>query len=84
VYHGNRKEDDRVEFTIRQARTHAGLTQQELAKRLGIDRSTYHKIEKDASRATVAQVLTISQETGIPVADIILAANSTKVDSLNQ
>lgn len=69
-----------MRFTIRQARTHAGYTQAEMAKRLDIDRSTYIKIEKDVSRATVGQVQKISMITGIPVTDIFLAADSTLVE----
>lgn len=69
-----------MKFTIKQARTHAGLTQAEIAKCLGIDRSTYIKVEKDVSRATVGQVNRIAQITGIPVADIFLSEDSTLVD----
>lgn len=70
-----------MRFTIRQARVHAGLTQESIAKLLRIDRSTYLKIEKDISRATVGQVNDISRITGIPVSDLILSKNSTKVES---
>lgn len=56
-----------LRFTLRQARTHAGLTQAEMAEELGIDRTTYIKIEKDQSRATVRQLYCISRVTGIPV-----------------
>ena len=70
-----------MQFTIKQARTHAGMTQAELAEKLGIDRSTYIKIEKDVSRATVCQVNQISEITGIPIAYIFLTDNSTLVDN---
>ena len=70
-----------MQFTIKQARTHAGLTQAEIAKKLGIDRSTYIKIEKDVSRATVGQINLIAHITGIPMADIFLGENSTLVDN---
>ena len=66
-----------MQFTLRQARTHAGMTQAEMAKTLDIDRSTYIKIEKDVSRATVGQVQKISRVTGIPVSDIFLSSDST-------
>ena len=36
-----------MNFTIKQARLHAGMTQQLMADYLGIDRSTYIKIEKN-------------------------------------
>ena len=67
-------------FTLRQARTHAGMTQAEMAGVLKIDRSTYIKIEKDVSRATVGQIHKISRATGVPVADIFLTADSTIVE----
>ena len=61
-----------MRFTLKQARLHAGLTQVEMAKKLEIDRTTYIKIEKDVSRATVGQISRISQVTGIPFASIFL------------
>ena len=69
-----------MQFTLRQARTHAGLTQAEMADSLGIDRGTYLRMEKDPQRATVRQINAISELTGIPVEDIFLGCNSTKVE----
>lgn len=60
-------------FSLRQARDHAGLTQREVAKGLGIDRSTYIKIEHDPNRATVAQIKKLSEITGIPMASLFLS-----------
>lgn len=71
-------------FTVRQARTHAGFSQAEMANFLGVDRSTYIKIEKDPMRATVRQINLISQITGIPFSDLFLLHDSTKVDLLDQ
>lgn len=70
-----------MQFTLRQARTHAGLTQAEMADSLGIDRGTYLRMEKDPQRATVRQINAISELTGIPVEDIFLGCNSTKVET---
>lgn len=69
-----------MQFTIKQARMHAGFTQSKMADILGIDRSTYIKIEKNADRATVKQIRTVAQVTGIPATDIFLSSNSTLVD----
>lgn len=69
-----------MQFTLRQARAHAGLTQADVADSLGIDRGTYLRMEKDPQRATIRQINQISQITGIPVSDIFLGCNSTKVD----
>lgn len=69
-----------MRFTIRQARTHAGLTQAQTARMLGIDRGTYIKIEKDISRATVRQIIDISRITKIPLKDFFLENYSTLVE----
>lgn len=60
-----------MKFTLKQARLYAGLTQREMAKELKIDRTTYIKIEKDVSRATVGQISCISRVTGVPIDDIL-------------
>lgn len=69
-----------MQFTIRQARVHSGMTQKQMADQLGIDRSTYLRLEKDVSRATVGQVNKIAAVTGIAVADIFLGEKSTLVE----
>lgn len=67
-------------FTIKQARNLAGMTQAAMAECLGVDRSTYIKIEKDPARATIRQVMQIAERTGLHATDIFLAINSTKVE----
>jgi len=69
-----------MNFTVEQARKYAGLTQSDMAEKLHIDRGTYSKIEKDVSRATIAQIACISAATGIPVSNLFLPTNSTKVE----
>lgn len=69
-----------MQFTVKQARVHSGMTQKQMAAQLGIDRSTYLRLEKDVSRATVGQVNKIAAITGIPVTDIFLGTNSTLVE----
>lgn len=70
-----------MQFTLRQARAYAGLTQAEIAKSLNIDRGTYIKLEKDPSEATVRQLNAISHITGIPLTEIFLGCNSTNVET---
>lgn len=70
-----------MQFTLKQARSYAGLTQAEMAKTLNIDRGTYIKLEKDPSEATVKQLNAIADITGIPLTEIFLGCNSTKVES---
>ena len=70
-----------MQFTIKQARTYAGLTQKKMADLLGIDRGTYIRIERDLhGAARVGQIISISKITGISLSDIFLPLNSTLVD----
>lgn len=70
-----------MQFTIKQARVLAGLTQAEMAEKIGINRSTYIKIEKDPLRATIRQINQISEMTGVSIGDLFLTKNSTFVDN---
>lgn len=70
-----------MQFTIEQARKYAGLTQEQMGNAIGVHRSTYTKIEKDPTLATVGQINQISDVTGIPVGNFILGLNSTNVDT---
>ena len=63
-----------MNFTIKQARQHAGLTQADMARKMGMDRTTYIKIEKDMMRATIDQICAVAQITGIPATIILQAA----------
>ena len=69
-----------MHFTVKQARTYAGLTQAEMADKLGVHRSTYMKIENDPTTATLGQINLISEVTGIPIEQFFLASNSTNVE----
>lgn len=71
-----------MQFTIKQARKYAGLTQEQMGKSIGIHRQTYMKIEKDPAVATIGQIKRISDITGIPIGDFILTENSTKVENV--
>lgn len=68
-----------MQFTVKQARKYAGLTQEQAAKFIGVCRHRYMKIEKDPNEATVAELNCLSRITGIPLRDFILEQNSTKV-----
>lgn len=64
-------------FSVRQARTYAGLTQNEMAKRLGISRDAYRKIEQNPETTPVRLAIKISEVTGIPIDQIFFVQNST-------
>lgn len=64
-------------YTVKLARIATGLTQVQMAEKMGISRDTYRKIEKDPEEATVAQAKQIAEITGIPVGEIFLCFAST-------
>lgn len=70
-----------MQFTIKQARQYAGLTQAQVAESIGVCRHRYMKIEKDPNEATVAELNKLAKTTGIPMRDLILLSDSTNVDS---
>lgn len=63
----------RVATSLRSARAHAGLSQEDVAYRAGLTRYTYQKYEKGESRPgspinpTVRTMLAISQVLGVPL-----------------
>lgn len=67
-----------MKFTLRQARTYAGLTQEQAAAATGICRHRYMKIEKDQSSATIAELVRFSEATGIPFEDLMLQSGNEK------
>ena len=69
-----------MQFTLKQARTYVGMTQEQMANALKVCRHRYMKIEKNPNAATVAEINMISRISGIPVRDFILEDISTKVD----
>lgn len=64
-------------FSVKQARQYAGFTQLEMAKKLGVSRDTYRKIELSPETASVAIAKKISVIVGIPIDQIFFAQNST-------
>lgn len=69
-----------MQFTIKQARKYANLTQEQVANAIGVCRHRYMKIEKDQNEATVAELNALSRATGIPLGAFILVQDSTKVE----
>lgn len=64
-------------FTVKQARLFCGLTQQEMAKKMGINRDTYRKIELKPEKATITQGKQIAAITNIEFDAIFFGTNST-------
>lgn len=66
-----------MNYTVKQARLMAGLTQIQMAKKLGVHRDTYRKIEACPESATIEQGKRISAITGIGFDEIFFGATST-------
>lgn len=64
-------------YSVRQARVLRGLTQVEMAKRLGVSRDVYRRIEGNPASATIAQGQAISRITDIPFDHIFFGPDST-------
>lgn len=64
-------------FTVKQARQLKGLTQKEIATKLGIHLDTYRRIEKYPNKATIEMAEKISQATCLAIDDIFFGVQST-------
>ena len=56
---------------IRTARLAAGLTQEETALRIEMDRATYNRIEQGHSAALIDSLILIADAIGVPLADLV-------------
>lgn len=58
-----------------QLRTRSGLSQQELAGRIGVSQPTWSRIEKGAISPTIEQLALAGAELGLPPGDILREAD---------
>lgn len=56
---------------IRTAREAAGLTQQQVAERIGMDRATYNRIEMGHAAALIDSLIRIADAIGVELADLV-------------
>lgn len=56
---------------IRAARGAAGLTQEQVALSIGMDRATYNRIEQGHSAPLVDSLILIADAIGVPLADLV-------------
>lgn len=54
-----------METQLKKMRKYHEITQADMAKKLGVCRQTYSKIEKEPEKATISQVKTICEIFGI-------------------
>lgn len=64
-------------LTLKQARLCAEVSQEEVAKAIGVSRYTYMRLEKTPDRATIAQAKAISNFLNVSYDEIFFGANST-------
>ena len=57
-------------YAMKEARTEAGLSQQELADRLGVSRQTIHAIEKGDYNPTIRLCVGICRVLGVTLNDL--------------
>ena len=63
----------RQQRLIRAARASRGLTQQNVAKRLGVKQSSYQQMEKDIENVKLGRVCQICKILGLDVMELIKA-----------
>ena len=56
---------------IRTARLAAGLTQEQVALRIGMDRATYNRIEQGHAAALIDSLIRIADAIGVPLSDLV-------------
>jgi len=56
---------------IRTARLTAGLTQEQVALRIGMDRATYNRIEMGHAAALLDSLIRIADAIGVPLSDLV-------------
>lgn len=56
-----------MKLTLKQARVGAGLTQEQMAEKLGVTNITYFSYEKDPSKMQVKRLLKFAEVTGVDI-----------------
>lgn len=64
-------------LTLKKARVIAEISQADVAKAIGVSRTTYIKLEKNPDMVTIAQARAISELFDIPYDEIFFGNNST-------
>lgn len=77
-YSVRQKEVDEMQFSPKMARQFAGLTQTEMAEKIGVSRDTYRRIEASPETATISQGKKIAAVTGVSFDAIFFGTESTK------
>jgi len=62
-----------LKYTLKELRARANLTQEELAKKLGLSRQSYINIEKEPRKASCKRMVEIAEILGVGIGDIFLS-----------
>ncbi len=73
-----------VKITMEAARINAGFTQEELAERMGISRSTVINVEKGYTEVKPVYLYAFCHVVGVTEDDILLPVKSTKCGHSNE
>ena len=65
-----KKGGENVRITVKQARIGADMTQEDMARKLGVATSTYSRWETDPTRMKIRDVVRIADITGVEVSDL--------------
>lgn len=67
-------------MTMKMARVGAGLTQQQVADKMGIHVQTYLKMEKDSDGVTIREAKLFSEIVGVAWSEIFFGMNRIKFE----
>ena len=66
-----------MQYSLKELRARNNLTQEKMAKLLGISRQSYIKIEKNPQNVTCDRMTVIAKILGVSLGDIFLGNNHT-------
>lgn len=61
-----------MQYTLKQARAGVGLSQEEMAEKIGVGKQTYFNYEKDPAKMKVETLLKFVKETGVEISNLKL------------
>lgn len=69
----------KMSMTMKMARVGAGLTQQQVADKMGIHAQTYSKMENDSDGVTIREAKLFSEIVGVPWTEIFFGVESNLI-----
>lgn len=69
------------QYTLKELRARKNITQEEMARNLGISVQTYNAWEKDVSNVSISKVQAIADFHGVTIGEIFLPSNMKNIHS---